>query len=58
VLERPDDPKATAEVRAMILAALAAVGSMDRRAQMSLERRERQLAAAIDKIKGVSEGPQ
>lgn len=57
VLERPDDPKATAEVRAMILAALAAVGSMDRRAQMSLERRERQLAAAIDKIKGVSEGP-
>ena len=56
-LDNPGDVEAAAELRAMILAALAAVGSMDRRAQMTLDRRERQLRKAIDTINGVKNIP-
>lgn len=51
-LADPENAEAATEVRAMILAAIAAVGSMDRRAQTTAERRERQLAKTIDRIKG------
>lgn len=56
-LENPENVEAAAELRAMILAALAAVGSMDRHAQMTAERRERQLNTAIERIKGLARAP-
>lgn len=51
-LDDRDNLEAAAEVRAMLLSALAAVGSMDRRAQMMADRRERQLATTIERFRG------
>ncbi len=50
-LDDRDDLKAAAEVRAMLLSAIAAVGTMDRRAQVMAERRERQLATVIERLR-------
>jgi hypothetical protein len=52
-LDDRDNRDAAMEVRAMLLAALAAVGSMDRRAKMTAERRGRQLDKTIQALKAL-----
>lgn len=46
-----DNSEAATEVRAMILSAIATVGSMDRRAKLTEERRTRQLEQALRRFK-------